>query len=297
MATAILTYRQILSRPSWARPKKVAERDVALKTNIFLKLNNADLLYIREDQREVHVASYLCTSHFRGCRVYVETLLVYKSTYTVHRLSIHCYPPPPRPQHPPLQKSSADHSEPYYDNLLTSCNRIAHDLILKNTCSELRNLVFVSVHSNRDRISPAANFKPTWPKNLCQESSTLLRSIDSQSCCQLRRGAVVTRIYTHRHLAWRVGMALWFRPPVYTRFRYTKLLMFILTSVPDSDPYVLGLLDPHPDPLFRWTDPSINKQKIKKNRDFYCFVTSLWLLTFEEWCKGEEWCKCTFKKE
>ncbi len=30
---------------------------------------------------------------------------------------------------------------------------------------------------------------------------------------------------------------------------------------------------------------------IKKNLDFYCFVTSLWLFIFEEWCK------CAFKKE
>ncbi len=36
-----------------------------------------------------------------------------------------------------------------------------------------------------------------------------------------------------------------------------------------------------PDP-----DPSINKQnKMKKNLDLYCFVTSLWLIIFEEWCK------------
>ncbi len=39
----------------------------------------------------------------------------------------------------------------------------------------------------------------------------------------------------------------------------------------------LGLLDP--DPLVRDTDPdpSIIKQNSKKNLDFYCFVTSLWL--------------------
>jgi hypothetical protein len=51
------------------------------------------------------------------------------------------------------------------------------------------------------------------------------------------------------------------------------------------NPMFLGLLDPHPDP-----DPSINKQKMKKNLDFYCFVTSFWLFIFEEWCK------CTFKR-
>ncbi len=32
-------------------------------------------------------------------------------------------------------------------------------------------------------------------------------------------------------------------------------------------------------------------KKMKKNLDLYCFVTSLWLFIFEEWCK------CTFKKE
>jgi hypothetical protein len=42
----------------------------------------------------------------------------------------------------------------------------------------------------------------------------------------------------------------------------------------------LGLLDPDPDPLVRGTDsdsdpdPSIIKQKSRKNRDSYCFVTS-----------------------
>ncbi len=30
--------------------------------------------------------------------------------------------------------------------------------------------------------------------------------------------------------------------------------------------------------------PSSSKNR-KKNLDFYCFVTSLWLLIFEEWCK------------
>ncbi len=35
--------------------------------------------------------------------------------------------------------------------------------------------------------------------------------------------------------------------------------------------------------------PSLNKN-IKKNLYFYCFVTSLWLFVFNEWCK------CIFKK-
>jgi hypothetical protein len=46
---------------------------------------------------------------------------------------------------------------------------------------------------------------------------------------------------------------------------------------------LLGLPDPHPDPLVSnmdpapdpAPDPSIIKQKSKKNLDFYCFVTSL----------------------
>jgi hypothetical protein len=41
----------------------------------------------------------------------------------------------------------------------------------------------------------------------------------------------------------------------------------VATSVPDpSDPYVLSLLDPDPDPLVRGTDPdsSISKAKIVK---------------------------------
>jgi hypothetical protein len=43
----------------------------------------------------------------------------------------------------------------------------------------------------------------------------------------------------------------------------------------------LVLLDPHPDPEIICTDlapdadPSINKKKMKKNLDFYCFVASL----------------------
>ncbi len=51
----------------------------------------------------------------------------------------------------------------------------------------------------------------------------------------------------------------------------------------------LGLPDPHPDPLVTSTDPvpysSVTKKDSKKNLDFYCFVTSLWLSIFEEWCK------------
>jgi hypothetical protein len=51
--------------------------------------------------------------------------------------------------------------------------------------------------------------------------------------------------------------------------------------------YFLGLPDPHPDPLITSTDPdpSIIKQNSKKNRDFYCYVTSLLLFIFEEWWK------------
>ncbi len=41
----------------------------------------------------------------------------------------------------------------------------------------------------------------------------------------------------------------------------------------------------------RIRDPSINKQKkMKKNLDFYCFVISLGLFIFGEWCK------CTLQK-
>jgi hypothetical protein len=36
--------------------------------------------------------------------------------------------------------------------------------------------------------------------------------------------------------------------------------------------------------------PSTSK-KIKKNLNFFCFVTSLWLFIFEKWCK------CTFKSK
>jgi len=38
----------------------------------------------------------------------------------------------------------------------------------------------------------------------------------------------------------------------------------------------LGLLDPHPDPLVRNTDPDLDPsiKDSKKNIDSYCFVTS-----------------------
>jgi hypothetical protein len=55
---------------------------------------------------------------------------------------------------------------------------------------------------------------------------------------------------------------------------------------PDSqDPYVFGHPDPHPDPLVRSTDPdpSIIKNSME-NLDIYCFLISLWLFIFEEWC-------------
>jgi hypothetical protein len=57
-----------------------------------------------------------------------------------------------------------------------------------------------------------------------------------------------------------------------------------------SGSMLLGLPDPYPDPLVTSTDPptSIIKQKNKKNLDFSCFVTFLWLLNFDEWCK----CTC-----
>jgi hypothetical protein len=59
----------------------------------------------------------------------------------------------------------------------------------------------------------------------------------------------------------------------------------VKTSVPDPpEPHVLGL--PDPGPLVRGMDPdpdpSIIKQKnSKKNRDSYCFVTSLDFLSLK----------------
>jgi hypothetical protein len=51
----------------------------------------------------------------------------------------------------------------------------------------------------------------------------------------------------------------------------------------------LGLPDPHPNPEFicmdpvpaPGPDPSMDKQNIKKNLDFFCFVAYLWLF-FED---------------
>ena len=52
----------------------------------------------------------------------------------------------------------------------------------------------------------------------------------------------------------------------------------------------LGLPYPDLDPLDRDTDPDPSSSKnSKKNIDFYCFLTSLWLFIFKKWCK------CTFK--
>ncbi len=60
-----------------------------------------------------------------------------------------------------------------------------------------------------------------------------------------------------------------------------------IVSVQDPYLYILGLLNPHPVcnlfVLIRIL-PSTSK-KIKKNLDLYCFVTSLWLFIFKEWCK------------
>ncbi len=49
----------------------------------------------------------------------------------------------------------------------------------------------------------------------------------------------------------------------------------------------LGLPDLHPDPLVTTTDPdpSTSSKKVGKTLIFYCFVTSLRLVVFEEWCK------------
>ncbi len=62
------------------------------------------------------------------------------------------------------------------------------------------------------------------------------------------------------------------------RIRIRRIRMFV------------GLLDP--DPLVRGMDPdpSITKQKSKKNLVSYCFVTFIWPFIFEKWFK------CTFKK-
>ena len=38
--------------------------------------------------------------------------------------------------------------------------------------------------------------------------------------------------------------------------------------------YVFELLDPDPYFIFMDPDPSINRQKMKENLKFYCFVTS-----------------------
>jgi hypothetical protein len=50
--------------------------------------------------------------------------------------------------------------------------------------------------------------------------------------------------------------------------------------------YVLGLLDPDPDPLVRGTDPdpdpSIITQYSKKTLNSFCFLTSLRLFLFEK---------------
>jgi hypothetical protein len=52
-----------------------------------------------------------------------------------------------------------------------------------------------------------------------------------------------------------------------------------------ADPYVFGPPGSgFMDSLVRGpaSDPSIIKQNSKKNLDFYCFVTSLWLFIFEK---------------
>jgi hypothetical protein len=52
-----------------------------------------------------------------------------------------------------------------------------------------------------------------------------------------------------------------------------------------------GLPDPHLDPLVRDMDPDpdpIIKQNSKKNIDFYCFVTSLWLLSLKNYADGPQ---------
>jgi hypothetical protein len=55
--------------------------------------------------------------------------------------------------------------------------------------------------------------------------------------------------------------------------------MFLGLLDPDPDPSVKGM-DPDPDPAPD-LDPSITKQKSKKNLGSYCFVTSFWLFIYE----------------
>ncbi len=180
-------------------------------------------------------------------------------------------------------------------------------LSYKKTCCELRKLVFASVNSNRDRISPAANFKPTWPKNLRRVPATLLRSIDSQSLLLSAEEGSSGHTHLYTQTSWRVGMALWFRPPVYTCFRYTQLLLayvyfkpVFLIRIRRILMFLASWICIRIYNLFVWFRLRIRLQiriltstskKIKKNRDFYCVVTSLWLFIFEEWCI------CTYKKE
>ncbi len=55
-------------------------------------------------------------------------------------------------------------------------------------------------------------------------------------------------------------------------FRIHRIHVFLGLPDPNPDPLVRGM-DPDPDPALD-PDPSIIKQKSKKNLDFYCFVTS-----------------------
>ncbi len=73
---------------------------------------------------------------------------------------------------------------------------------------------------------------------------------------------------------------LWFHPLLWIRIRFSRILMFLGLGSGS----VIICTD-------SVTDPSIINQNSKKNLDFYCFVTSLWLFIFEEWCK------CTFKRK
>ncbi len=73
---------------------------------------------------------------------------------------------------------------------------------------------------------------------------------------------------------------------------WESFLMVSSVGDPNPDPLDLHVFGP-PDPLVRGMDPDpylLSSKNSKKNLDFYCFVTSFWLFTFEKWCKS------TFKK-
>ncbi len=127
--------------------------------------------------------------------------------------------------------------------------------------------------------SPQGSATPKSGRRTCPATFTKLkgRSHDiffHSSCIGMKR--IVCFSVLRKYISTLAFSAV-LRIRIRIRIRIHRIHMFLGLLDPDPDPSVRGM-DPDPAPDL---DPSITKQKSKKNPNSYCFVTSFWLFIFE----------------